>query len=246
MPDTYVRSRIICYKGVSRRKVFSMHFTRDGKDHRRDYVLDSGVSKHLVSRSMLTASELKTIRKALHPVRMNTASGQVRAAEEVQIFIKDLGIFVWAMILEHVPPLISMGKLISELGCKYVWSASGPYIETRNKKRLDCRVNNNVPMIAVHAINYPTDMRKPYTIGIPSMNLRQSGQDLSKFGHSDGETTVGTSSAASSMDSDSDWSEEDTNPKVETLKPVFVVGSSDFDAFLFDVFVGVLLAPQDL
>ena len=108
LPKTYVRSRSNFFKRVASRKAVSVYFSRDGKDHRRDYVLGSGASKHLVSRNMLTAEEKRTIRKSLHPIEMNTASGPVRATEEVQIYVKDLDIYVWAMILDNVPPLLSI------------------------------------------------------------------------------------------------------------------------------------------
>ena len=86
--------------------------------HDRSYIVDSGSSLHLMPMETLTADERAAIRLG-EPVTLNTANDQVEATCVTDVYVIQLDLFVEAYILQGVPPVLSLGLLVTEHGIKY-------------------------------------------------------------------------------------------------------------------------------
>ena len=60
----------------------------------REFVVDSGTSMHMLSKSDLSPAELDTLRRYWNPTTVVTAHGEVQSNEEAQVYVHDLGVFV--------------------------------------------------------------------------------------------------------------------------------------------------------
>ena len=113
----------------------------------RDYLVDSGSSFHVVGDDDLTTDEIKTVKLLKKPMILDTANGETRATHEMKAYVKDLGIFVRAIILAGSPPLLSLGLLVKEEGCNFTWDKNGPKVISANGKTLRCKIQHNVPHV---------------------------------------------------------------------------------------------------
>ena len=68
----------------------------------REFVVDSGVRMHMVSKKDLNEAELETVRISKNPILVVTANGEVRT-KEVTVYFRELDLFVAAMLLESTP-----------------------------------------------------------------------------------------------------------------------------------------------
>ena len=78
-----------------------------------------------------------------------TANGEVQTREEATVYIKQLDLFVKAMLLEETLTVLSLGKLCEDHGYTYHWiSGQKPHL-IRNGKRIeiDCNISNFVPFM---------------------------------------------------------------------------------------------------
>ena len=57
---------------------------------RREFVVDSGASMHMVSEKDLNSAELETMKTSRSPTTMMTANGEVRTNKEATICVKQL------------------------------------------------------------------------------------------------------------------------------------------------------------
>ena len=89
------------------------------KGQRREIIVDSGASKHMIGIKQLMTSERKSIRKLSQPFLVQTAHGIVSCHLEAQIYIHDLGIWIWAQLLEDSPAVLSLGLLCQDMGFGY-------------------------------------------------------------------------------------------------------------------------------
>ena len=125
----------------------------DRKQSSRMYYVDSGASFHIVSLKDLTARERRRVGRLDTPQPLNTANGATYAYQTAEIYVRDLGVTVNALILGDSPPLLSLGKLCAEHGLRYVWEgANTPYIEHIGDygipgHKIWCPTVNNVPTI---------------------------------------------------------------------------------------------------
>ena len=60
----------------------------------REFVVDSGVSMHMLSRKDLNSAELETVRVSRSPTTVVTANGDVHTKEEATVYVKELDSFV--------------------------------------------------------------------------------------------------------------------------------------------------------
>ena len=60
----------------------------------REFVVDSGASKHILSKKDLSSEELETLRRLRNPTVVVTANGEVQTNEEAQVYIHDLGLLM--------------------------------------------------------------------------------------------------------------------------------------------------------
>ena len=83
---------------------------------RREIIVDSGASKHMIGINQLRASEKESIRDLSVPFFVQTAHGVVPCTKEARIYIHDLKQWVWAQLLEDSPAVLSLGLLCTQLG----------------------------------------------------------------------------------------------------------------------------------
>ena len=88
------------------------------KPEEREFVVDFGASKHMVSRKYLNSAELETVKLSKSPTTVVTANGEVVTKEEATVYVRELDLFVTVMLLEDSPAVLSLGKLCEELVVK--------------------------------------------------------------------------------------------------------------------------------
>ena len=71
---------------------------------KRQYILDSGASHHCVSKDDLTEEEAATIKELPEPIEIYTAKGPYKVLQQAKINVVDLGLTVWAILLQDSPP----------------------------------------------------------------------------------------------------------------------------------------------
>ena len=121
--------------------VLSAASTEEPED--REFVVDSGVSVHMVGKRDLNSAELETMRTSRSPTTVMTANGEVLTREEATVYVKELDFFVTVMLLEETPAVRSLGKLCEDHGYTYHWtSGQKPYL-TNKGKRTDCNISNS-------------------------------------------------------------------------------------------------------
>ena len=67
----------------------------------------------------------------------------------MQITVKDCDLKVWAIILSNSPPLLSVGRLCRENGCRFVQEEEDAHIVLPNGKIIQCEVSSDVPYVTV-------------------------------------------------------------------------------------------------
>ena len=88
----------------------------------RTFIVDIGASFHMFSRRSLSAAEKNTLKDTV-PLPINTANDIIYVKKEVRVYVQELGIHVWAYILEGDVALLSLGLLCSEEGgWSYNWN----------------------------------------------------------------------------------------------------------------------------
>ena len=139
---------------------------------------------HMVSKKDLNSAELETMRISRNLATVMTANGEVQTREESTVYVKELDLFVTVMLLEEIPAVLSHGKLCEDWYTYHWTSGQKPHL-TKEGKRIDCTVSNNVPFV------------------VPS------------FSTSSSKTPTPTSSTSSSQDSVFDVSRYAENPAAE-------------------------------
>ena len=90
----------------------------------RMFVIDSGASMHMLSKSDSSSDELDTLRRSRTPVTVKTANGEVQTTQEAQVYVHDLDLFVRVQLLDNTPAVLSLAKLCEEHGYSYEWITS--------------------------------------------------------------------------------------------------------------------------
>ena len=94
---------------------------------RREIIVDSGASRHMIGISELNATERGSIRKLKQPFLIQTAHGVVACDKEAKIYIHDLDLWVWAGLLQDSPAVLSLGLLCKEMGFSFSWNEGEDY-----------------------------------------------------------------------------------------------------------------------
>ena len=89
------------------------------KPKEREFVVDSGASIHMISKTDLNSAELETVMTTRSPTTVITANGEVQTNEEATVYVRELGIFLTLKVLEDTPAVLSLGKLCDENGYSY-------------------------------------------------------------------------------------------------------------------------------
>ena len=91
------------------------------KHEEREFVVNSGVSMHMISKKDLSDAEMDTLTKSCSPTIVMTANGEVQTHEEATVYVKEFDIFLTMKVLENTPAVSSLGKLCDENGYSYEW-----------------------------------------------------------------------------------------------------------------------------
>ena len=88
----------------------SLRSTRD----KREYIADSGASRHMIGKCNCTSRELQARRKMKEPIDTQTTNKVVTITEEVSVYVTMLDLFLWARLLQHAPAVLALGLLVDE------------------------------------------------------------------------------------------------------------------------------------
>ena len=132
----------------------SSHGTRQGwllatslKSKDRKFIIDSGSSFHLIGEELLTVQEREQRYKLEEPLQLHAAKGVVYAEWAVSIKIARLGISDEFVILQNVPAVMSLGKLVVDRGFRFSWEGRDLACLSRGQIRIYCSSENNVPFV---------------------------------------------------------------------------------------------------
>ena len=114
------------------------------KPEEREFVVDSGVSMHMISKKDVSDAEIDTLTKSCSPTIVITANGEVQTHEEAIVYVKDLDIFLTMKVLDNTPAVLSLGKLCDENGYSYEWiNGQKPHL-IKDGIRIICNTENFV------------------------------------------------------------------------------------------------------
>ena len=117
------------------------------KPEEREFVVDSGVSMHMISKKDLSDAEMDTLTKSCSPTTVITAKGEVQTHDEATVYVKELDIFLTLKVLENTPAVLSLGKLCDVNGYSYEWiNGQKPHL-IKNGIRIPCNTENFVPIV---------------------------------------------------------------------------------------------------
>ena len=110
-----------CENYRSKKEQHSSHLQKIGacfastpKLEKREFVVDSGASMHMISEKDLNDAEMDTLTTSCSPTIVITANGEVQTHEEATVYVKELDIFLTMKVLENTPAVLSLGKLCDE------------------------------------------------------------------------------------------------------------------------------------
>ena len=104
------------------------------------------------------------MRKIADPLLLSTANGLVWATWETCIYIHELEIEVWVILLEITPAVLSLGKLITQNGFNYTWNhGEVPTLQKGNLK-VHCYPPNDVPFITNCVTKQNPEQPTPSTV----------------------------------------------------------------------------------
>ena len=117
------------------------------KLEKREFVVDSSASMHMISKKNLSDAEMDTLTKSCSPTIVITANGEVQTHEEATVYVKELYIFLTMKVLENTPAVLSLGKLCDENGYSYEWINGQKLHLIENGIRIPCNTENFVPIV---------------------------------------------------------------------------------------------------
>ena len=117
------------------------------KPEEREFVVDSGVSLHMISKKDLNSSELQTLTKSCSATIVITANGEVQTHEEAMVYVKELEKFLTMNVLENTPAVLSVEKLCDENGYSYEWISGQKTHLIKDGIRIICNTENFVPIV---------------------------------------------------------------------------------------------------
>ena len=114
---------------------------------KREFVVDSGASMHMISKKDLSNAEMDTLTKSCSPTTVITANGEVQTHEEAIVYVKELDIFLAMKVHENTPAVLSLGMLCDENGYSYEWiNGQKPHL-IKDGIRIICNTENFVPPV---------------------------------------------------------------------------------------------------
>ena len=101
----------------------------------REFVVDSGASLHMMSKTDLSSEEMGTVKRSRNPTVVLTANGEVHTHEEAQVFVHDLNLFVTVQLL------------CEDHGNSYEWVSGYKPRLTKDGKSIICKTDNVMPLV---------------------------------------------------------------------------------------------------
>ena len=117
------------------------------KTEEREFVVDSGLSMHMLSRKDLNSAELETVRVSRSPITVVTAKCEVLTKEEATVYVKELDLFVTVMLLEDALAVLSLGKLCEDHEYNYHRTSGQKPHRIKHGRKIDCNTANYVPFV---------------------------------------------------------------------------------------------------
>ena len=187
---------------------------------RREIIVDSGSSQHMIGLSELNETEKKTIRKLSSPFLVQTAHGVVLCDKKVKIYIHELEMWVWAGLLEDSPAVLSLGRLCSHMGFAFYWEEAADFgYLIKGGKTIKCKTVCNVPTVTV-ATEAETQEAKE------SDGTTSDSSEVSLVLVTSSSSNASSSSSSSSC-SDSSWSGSESEAEGDTFDRAMAPFSHD-------------------
>ena len=82
-----------------------------------------------------------------NPIPITTANGEVKIHVQVRVYVRELGISVWAYVLDCDVAVLSLGMLCDEEGFTYNWVPNEAPTLTKDDFKVTCYPSHNVPII---------------------------------------------------------------------------------------------------
>ena len=80
-------------------------------------------------------------------VRMATANGPATATDVVDVEVPGLDAHARVLLLKGCPAVLSLGRLVEEHKCSFVWNDDGAVLIDHAGHRHECVVRNYVPFL---------------------------------------------------------------------------------------------------
>ena len=118
------------------------------KPEEREFVVDSGASRHMVSKSDLDAAELETMKISKYP--NDRDDGQRRGANKRRShgICQRIGLVRDSNVSRKYTAVLSLGKLCEDHGYTCHWTSGQKPHLTKDDKRISCNISNYVPFVA--------------------------------------------------------------------------------------------------
>ena len=144
------------------------------KRGKREFVVDSGASMHMVSKKDLDSAELKTVTTSRSPTTVITANGEVQTNADAFVYVRELDIFLTMKVLKDTPAVLSQGKLCDEHGYSYEWiNGQKPHL-IKNGIRIQCNTENFVPIVVPGLSSSSSSSSSTSTPTTPSKEIDHS------------------------------------------------------------------------
>ena len=111
------------------------------------WILDSGSGNHLACEKRLPDELRESIRLNATMVRMATANGPATATDVVDVDVPGLEAHARVLLLKGCPEVLSLGRLVEDHKCSFLWNSDGAVLIDANGNRHECVVRNYDPFL---------------------------------------------------------------------------------------------------
>ena len=169
-------------------------FASNLKLEEREFVVDSGASMHVISKTDLNSSKIDILTTSRSLTTVITANGEVQTHEEDTVYVKEMDIFLILKVFEDTPAVLSPGKAPDEHGYSCEWFNCQKQHLIEDNIRIQCNTENFAPIVVL-GLSASSSSRLSI-----STTMTLSGQeiDLSKSSSGSSTSTPLTSSLVSS------------------------------------------------
>ena len=112
----------------------------------REFIVDGGAGLYCAPRSNLCNVELQTL-EATTSIALQAANGMVDANQVVQVYVQELELRLWALILDSTPCLLSMGRFCRQHGFAFTQEGANPPALYKDDIRVYSQLTFDVPYI---------------------------------------------------------------------------------------------------